>query len=156
MKQLTLTIPPDVHKSLAAAAKDRGIELHPEQALLVVSPNGLFANSAVSGAGDLTETQLKAGANLLFTYFHLPAEASTARLPTGFYLIRVRLGEDLKSGDAQFLDKSGTVVKSVPLEVTTHPIAAPAISLSGSFSRCHVSGDITIRGIQITVTIRWC
>ena len=94
---------------------------------------GLFANSAVRGAADLTETQLKAGANLLFTYFHLPEEASSAHLPTGFYLIRVRLTQDLKSGEAQFLDKSGTVVKSVPLEITTHSITVQALSLSGSF-----------------------
>lgn len=118
-----------------------------------------IANAQIRGTEALTAIQLTEGLPLLFVYLAIPKGARVAkkRIPDGFYVVNVRADIRAKRARASLIDEAGASIVSLPVAVQ---IGGHLHSVSGSFSRCHVTADVGFRiakrPIVLTVSVKWC
>jgi hypothetical protein len=121
--------------------------------------HAIITNAQIRGTESLSKEALSSGVDLLFMYVSIPrgAKVGGQRLPSGYYKVRIRANVKTLRGTSEFHNSRGRVVAKMPITVER---GKELHSVSGSFSRCHVMGDVGVvvsgKPIVISVTIKWC
>lgn len=99
---------------LTTAAKERGVEIVPDQVSYLSLGKSFVAHAAIQGADDYTDEELAKGANIGFVFTQW-----NDSLPSDFYTVRATLPVGAVEGEVQFIDGSGRVVRKSPLLIRT-------------------------------------
>lgn len=161
MRTLHASMLRSVATTIRSAATTYGVSVDtsPGNIGAAFAAQAIMVNAQIRGTHNLTSASLVEGADLLFVFVSIPRGVMVLRqkVPTGFYVVRVRVDLASRKGRAEFRDKTQRVIFALPLVVES---GDHHHSVSGSFSRCHVSADVGFRvrrkPIVLTVTLKWC
>jgi hypothetical protein len=162
----------DIHKrskvavvaALQSAAKKFKVSLDTKNVAIAMSQDAVIANAALRNAAKVTDSELRNGAELLFIYIAPPRNAKWTTLKqkirTGFYLVRLVIGEDTEGGRAILLDQSRREVISLPVRIIppTHGRARTFsfFGVSVSIDSCSAAVDYTRGTVTVFAGVVWC
>jgi hypothetical protein len=155
-----------VEAEMQKAAQQAGMSIDAPNAVAAHSVHAEAVNSAIVVQDD-SPAALSKGINLLLVHLILPKGAteqhSKVAIPDGFYVVKLTVDEAKLTGHAELLSLAGTpvatlstLVELAPQPKTPHPVQHAALPVSAGISFCGLTVDARIRGIVITVSVRWC
>ncbi|CAM3163529.1 hypothetical protein G4177_02900 [Corallococcus sp. ZKHCc1 1396] len=116
----------DPRAQLHEAAKQAGVDINPQETVVVSKDGMTFAGSSLAGFEHVPATALPDGADFGFVYLDAPQ----AGIPAGHYKLRARAAaEDIQvgeyRGEVDVIDASGKAVARLPATMQTSSVEVP-------------------------------
>jgi hypothetical protein len=141
----------EIKIAMQEAAQQAKIKLAEADPVVVIGkesqltePYVKVVNAAIQGVDALNTEQLAKGADVLFTFMHLPKDSE---LPSGFYVIHVKGDPKANKWVAQFKNTERRVVLEKPAEFEKE-VSAPR-------DKVKVTAKISFPGPTVTLDIHW-